>query len=90
VALVAACGLLLLVAASCFAYEVATVPDGGTVTGTVKFVGTPPRLDPIPVNKNRDVCGEHKPAEALMLSADRGVKGSVVLMSCWTITSASS
>jgi hypothetical protein len=80
VALVAACGLLLLVAASCFAYEVATVPDGGTVTGTVKFVGTPPRLDPIPVNKNRDVCGEHKPAEALMLSADRGVKGSVVLI----------
>jgi len=71
---------MLLVAAPGGAYEVATVPDGGTVTGTVKFVGTPPKLDPIPVNKNRDVCGESKPSEVLVLSADRGVKGSVVLI----------
>src|SRR5439155_10985298 len=40
------------------AYEVVTVVDGGAVAGTLKFVGTPPKLDPIPVNKNRDVCGE--------------------------------
>jgi Carboxypeptidase regulatory-like domain len=73
-------GLVLLVAAPSGAYEVAAVPDGGTISGTVKFVGPPPKLDPIPVNKNRDVCGEHKPAEALVLSADRGVKGSVVLI----------
>ena len=77
---VAALGLVLLVAAPAGAYEVAAVPDGGTISGTVKFVGPPPKLDPIPVNKNRDVCGEHKPAEALVLSADRGVKGSVVLI----------
>ena len=77
---VGAFGLLLVVAAPCVAYEVAAVQDGGTVTGTVKFVGTPPKLEPIPVNKNRDVCGEHKPAEALILSAERGVKGSVVLI----------
>jgi carboxypeptidase family protein len=76
----AALGLVLLVAAPAGAYEVAAVPDGGTISGTVKFVGPPPKLDPIPVNKNRDVCGEHKPAEALVLSADRGVKGSVVLI----------
>jgi plastocyanin len=79
-ALVVALGALVLVAVPSFAYEVATVQDGGTVTGTVKFVGTPPKLDPIPVNKNRDVCGDHKPAEALVLSADRGVKGSVILI----------
>jgi hypothetical protein len=77
---VAALGLVLLVAAPSGAYEVAAVPDGGTISGTVKFVGPLPKLDPIPVNKNRDVCGEHKPAEALVLSADRGVKGSVVLI----------
>jgi len=77
---VAVLGLVLLVAAPAGAYEVAVVPDGGTISGTVKFVGPPPKLDPIPVNKNRDVCGEHKPAEALLLSADRGVKGSVVLI----------
>lgn len=73
-------GLALLVAAPGAAYEVALVPDGGTVAGTVKFVGTPPKLEPIPVNKNRDICGEKKSAEALVVSADRGVKGGVVLI----------
>jgi hypothetical protein len=76
----AAFGLTLLAAASGGAYEVAAVPDGGTIAGRVKFVGTPPKLDPIPVNKNRDVCGERKPSEALVLSADRGVKGGVILV----------
>jgi len=56
------------------------VRDGGTLTGTVRFVGTPTKLDAIPVNKNRDVCGDHKPSEALVLSPDRGVKGSVILI----------
>lgn len=77
---VAALGLGLLIAAPARAYEVVAVQDGGTLAGTVKFVGTPPKLVPIPVNKNRDVCGEHEPSEALVLSADRGVKGSVVLI----------
>src|SRR5256885_928255 len=62
------------------AYDIVGVRDGGTLTGTVRFVGTPPKLDAIPVNKNRDVCGDHKPPEALVLSADRGVKGSVILI----------
>jgi plastocyanin len=56
------------------------VVDGGTLTGTVRFAGTPPKLDPIPVNKNRDVCGEQKTSEALVLGADRGVRGSVILL----------
>jgi hypothetical protein len=60
------------------AYEETAVRDGGTLTGVVKFVGSPPTLEPIPVNKNRDVCGAHKPSEALVLGPDRGVKGSVV------------
>ena len=71
---------LPLLAAPVVGYEVVTVQDGGTLAGSVKFVGTPPKLDPIAVNKNRDVCGEHKASEALVLSADRGVKGSVVLV----------
>ena len=62
------------------AYEVVTVADGGAVAGTLKFVGTPPKLDPIPVNKNRDVCGETHPSEALVLGPDHGVKGGVVLI----------
>ena len=77
---VAAFGLTLLVSAPGGAYEVAAVQDGGTITGSVKFVGTPPKLDPIRVNKNRDVCGDSKPSEALVLNGERGVRGSVVLI----------
>lgn len=77
-ALVAAAALLA--AAPARAYEVTRVQDGGTLTGTVRFAGPPPKLDPIPVNKNRDVCGDHKPSEALVLAADGRVKGSVILI----------
>ncbi len=71
---------MILIAPPTGAYEVAAVQDGGTITGTVKFVGTLPRLDPIPVSKNRDVCGDRKASEALVLSAEKGVRGSVVLI----------
>jgi hypothetical protein len=70
--------LLALAVPASAAYEETTVADGGTLTGVVRFAGPAPTLPPLAVNKNRDVCGETKPAEALVLGADRGVKGSVV------------
>lgn len=77
-------GLFLLVgwgvSAPALAYEVVSVPDGGSLTGSVKFGGTPPRLDPIPVKKNQDVCGQSVPNEALVLGPNKGVKGSVVFI----------
>ena len=78
-AIVALLGLLLT-AAPLGAYEAITVKDGGTISGVVRFNGTPPKLGPIPVNKNRDVCGDEKPSEALVIGADRGVRDSVVLV----------
>ena len=60
------------------AYEEVAVPDGGVVSGVVKFSGTPPKLEPIAVNKNRDVCGDKKPSEALVVGASGGVKGTVI------------
>ena len=62
------------------AYEIVTVPDGGTLAGVVKFTGVSPKLEPVAVNKNRDVCGAQKESEALVLGADRGVRGSVILL----------
>ena len=59
-------------------YVETAVTDGGTLSGVVRFVGVAPTLPPLAVNKNRDVCGESKPAEALVLGPDKGVKGSVV------------
>jgi hypothetical protein len=67
-------------AAPAAAYEVVPVAEPGSLTGVVRFVGTPPKLDPLPVNKNRDVCGESKESEALVLGPDRGVRGSVILL----------
>ena len=76
----AALVLALLVAAPALAYEVVAVADGGTLSGTVKFAGPPPKLEPLAVNKNRDVCGEQKASEALVVGPERGVRGSVILL----------
>jgi plastocyanin len=62
------------------AYEIVAVPDAGSVTGSVRFAGDPPRLDPVPVKKNQDFCGPSVPNEALVLGPSLGVKGSVVLI----------
>ena len=72
--------LLASVPSADAAYEEIAVKDGGTLTGVVRFTGTAPKLEPIPVNKNRDVCGDQKPSEALVVGPDRGVKGSVILL----------
>jgi plastocyanin len=75
-ALVVTAGLV----APALAYEVATVADAGVVAGVVKFTGPPPKLEPLAVNKNRDVCGDRKDSEALVLGPDLGVRGSVILV----------
>jgi Carboxypeptidase regulatory-like domain len=62
------------------AYEEVTVPDGGTLAGVVRLAGPPPRLDPLPVNKNRELCGDQKPSEALVLGQDGAVRGSVIML----------
>lgn len=62
------------------AYEVATVADGGTLSGTVRFTSTPPRHEPRTVTKNSEACGEEKPSEVLIVGPERGVRGAVVLV----------
>ena len=62
------------------AYEALTVTDSGSLTGTVKFTGAAPKPEPLRVGKNRDVCGDEKESEALVLGVDRGVRGSVILL----------
>ena len=78
--LLAALAVTAALAVPAAAYEIVTVADGGVITGLVKFTGAPPRLEPLAVNKNRDVCGDHKESEALVLGAERGVRGSVILL----------
>jgi plastocyanin len=62
------------------AYEAVEVTDGGSLTGVVRFAGIPPLLAPLAVNKNRELCGEQKPSEALVVGPEGGVRGSVILI----------
>ncbi|HEV8458602.1 MAG TPA: hypothetical protein VGR44_09935, partial [Methylomirabilota bacterium] len=81
VALVLAVGLGLSgVARPSLVYVEAPVPDGGILTGRVRFAGEPPKGEPLAVRKNTDVCGEHKPFQALVLGPSKGVKGTVVAL----------
>jgi hypothetical protein len=81
VVLVLAVGLGLSgVARPSGSYVEAPVPDGGILTGRVRFAGEPPKGDPLAVRKNTDVCGEHKPFQALVLGPGKGVKGTVVAL----------
>jgi plastocyanin len=61
-------------------YEEAPVRESATLMGTVRFTGVVPKRERIPVNRDQDVCGAEQPAETLVLGADRGVRGSVVLI----------
>src|SRR5438094_9241456 len=70
--------LALTASAAQAAYEEIALKDGGTLSGVVRFAGTPPKLDPLPVHRNREVCGEQKASEALVVGPDRGVRGSDV------------
>ncbi len=78
--LVAGAMALLAPGSPASGYEEAPVADGGSLTGTVKFVGTPPRLEPIPVKKDRGVCGERVEAEALVVGPGGGAKNAVILI----------
>ncbi len=74
-------GVLLALApagAARAAYQEVEVVRGGVVTGTVRFTGARPRLDPVVIGRPREVCGERAPAEALVVGPDGGVAGAVV------------
>ena len=63
-----------------YAYEETDVKDGGQIIGQVKFTGAPPKLSPIKVNKNEDVCGKTKPSEAIIVNKDGGVRFAVAYL----------
>ena len=61
-------------------YVEAPVADGGSVVGYVRFLGEPPKGEPIPVRKNSDVCGESAPSEALVVGPGKGVRYTAVYL----------
>jgi plastocyanin len=64
-----------------YGYEEIDVQDGGSVSGTVKFVGEKmPEVKMLPVDKDKEVCGtEPKSSEKFVISAENmGIKNVVV------------
>ena len=60
-------------------YEAGTVASGGSISGTVKYKGTPPAPAKLDVNKDTEVCGtEQKMSRELVVAADGGIQYAVV------------
>lgn len=80
--LTAAFGLATLVAASSAnAYEVIAVTDGGSLSGTVKFSGTPPTPAKIDVTKDVEACGKDpKTDPKLVVGAGGGIQDVAVVV----------
>jgi plastocyanin len=51
---------------------------GGSIAGEVKFSGTPPAPKMLKVNKDKEVCGEDRKSEELIVGANKGIKNAVV------------
>ena len=64
------------------AYEVITVSNGGTITGTVKWTGPAVKPVVLPITKNPDICDPEKKKdrdlERLIVAPDGGVENTVV------------
>lgn len=59
-------------------YEEVEVKDGGSVTGRVTFVGTPPAPEVLVVSTDHVACGQEAPSRALLVSANHGVQSAVL------------
>jgi plastocyanin len=61
------------------AYEGGAVSNGGSVSGVVKFKGTPPARAPLDVNKDKEVCAlTPKLSRDLVVAPDGGIQYAVV------------
>ena len=76
-------GVLAVAAAAALApaaqaYDAMAVTDGGAISGTIKFGGTPPAAKTIKTSKDTQQCGAEIPDENLMVGGDKGIKNVVV------------
>jgi plastocyanin len=65
-------GMLLL------GVQLTQAADSGSVSGKVKFKGTPPPARKVAITTDPSVCGTEQQSEAVVVGADKGVKYAVV------------
>lgn len=65
-------------------YQVITVSDGGTITGTVKWSGPVPKVTAVAINKDPEVCDpqsqKKRDLERLLVATNGGVANTVVFL----------
>ena len=65
-------------------YQTIAVNDGGTITGSVKWTGTIPKLSTVAINKDPEVCDpkaeKKRDLERLVISSNGGVANTVVFL----------
>ncbi len=95
VAVTVAAGVCLGTVAQTLAYEGGEVKGGGTITGTIKFAGSPPARKAIQVTKDKEVCGKKQHLSYdLIVGPNKGIENAVVSLvdvkngKKWTITKA--
>ena len=59
-------------------YTPGTVVDGGSIGGTVTINGEAPKMEPIPVAKDQEICGNEIADNSLEVGDGGGVKNAVV------------
>jgi hypothetical protein len=60
-------------------YQAEIVHEGGTISGFVRYAGVPPSPTPLPITKDREVCGTSPVYDqSLLVGHDRGVANAVV------------
>jgi len=62
------------------AYQETPVTDGGTVTGTIVFRGSPPPMKMIIPTKDHEVCGEIREEPNIVLGEGQTVQDAVVFL----------
>ena len=79
--------LLLCVTVGVYAYEVVEVTNGGSISGTITFGGTPPKPEEFKVNKSKygdkDIAACHleegvRTSDALLVGKNKGIKDVIV------------
>ena len=72
--------LLILVVLIEFLLPTVEIADAGSIIGNVRFVESPPKLEPVKVSKDQDYCGETLPNETYLVDANDGLKNAVVFV----------
>jgi plastocyanin len=71
---------VLALATTAGAYEAIEVSNGGTLSGAVKYKGTPPAAETFEVTKDTSACGTEKNKPDLVVGSDGGIANVVVVV----------